>query len=120
MTIDDWIEEYIPMPHPTGKDHGFEVDGKSCLIETYETDILQMLPPENTWSLVDTEGEFVIVAGLRRVNVIGYLYSQEPWETGDEMTEPDHEDLKKNEFLDHEDSEPDQDDWEMDDQDDED
>lgn len=47
--------------------------------------------------------------GLRRVNVLGHLQTEEPWEVGDEMTDPDPEDR-----------ETDQDDWEMDDQDDED
>lgn len=110
MTIDEWIQEYSPMPHPTGEEHGFEVDGKACLIEAYEVAVLQQLHHKHLWTILENdEGDLIIVAGLRRVNVLGHLQTEEPWEVGDEMTEPDPEDR-----------EPDQDDWEMDDQDDED
>jgi len=111
MTIDEWIAEYRPMPHPLGEEHGFDVDGKACLIEAYETKALERVPHRQLWALVENdEGDMVIVAGMRKINVIGYLQTEESWEVGDEMTEP--------EAL-HEDSEPNHEDWEVECQDDE-
>jgi len=110
MTIDRWIQEYKPVQHPTGDEHGFEVDGKSCLIETYEGNVLERLPHNKLWTLVENdEGDMIILAGLHRVNAVGYLQTEEPWETGDETTHPDPED-----------DDVDEDDWEMDDKDDQD
>ena len=55
MTIDEWTQEYKPMPHPTGEEHGFEVDGKACLIETYEGAVLQRLPHKHLWTLLEND-----------------------------------------------------------------
>lgn len=87
MTEDQWIESYRPLPHPKGANHGFEINGECCLIDTDEADIISAVPPKHLWTLLENdEGDLLVAAGDHRVNRIGYLNTRFPWKTGKEIT----------------------------------
>lgn len=110
MTQEEWAETYEPMPHPAGEDHGYEIDGRCCMIEPSEKAIISRIPQKHLWTIIEDEtGGQVIVAGFQTVNRIGYLQTRVPWDTGDEMTEPDSD--YEDDELDTEEDDSDDDDF---------
>lgn len=79
ITLDQWEEQYKPMPNPF--DPHASWDG--VLFETYGEELAfvqNMIPTNRVWTYVDgDEGELLIVSGYSYVNRIGYFVTGEPW-----------------------------------------
>ena len=44
-------------------------------------------PAHQVWTLVETDGQLAIIAGMHHINRIGYFITEVPWKTGDEEVE---------------------------------
>lgn len=81
MTWDDFAEKYKPIQNTvTNRD---EFNG--WLFETYGEDNLHIgkltkESPNNVWTLLDVDGDLVIVSGWHYVNRLGYFVSEIPFD----------------------------------------
>lgn len=65
-----------------------------CMFETYgneEEFISQQAEknPKKVWTIVDADGELIIVAGWHFVNRMGYLVTEKEWESEEDEIEED-------------------------------
>ena len=75
MTFEEFIEQYKPITNPNGAFGEF-------MFETYEQDyaeVLKHVDEHKVWTIID-EGELYLVPGLWRVNRLGYMISEVPYE----------------------------------------
>ena len=92
LDFETWCEQFKPTGNPEeGSQSGFEIDGASRLFETYGSDIctiektLKTKGPGHVWTLVESDGDEIIMAGFARVNRLGYFITEVPWTN--ELTE---------------------------------
>ncbi|QNI21178.1 hypothetical protein CZP2022_82 [Vibrio phage C-ZP2022] len=81
MMFHDFLEQYKPIPTTTPT--FFEYDGKTY---GWVTTIMGQAPQlgyTHTWTIVDTEEDLVVVPGIHRVNVMGYVFTEQPWTNED-------------------------------------
>ena len=83
--FDQWIEQYKPIPNPTG-DSGFFVDDKCLMYETYspDLDVVRAAFEKDSrcvWTIVEgDDGELYLGDGFHFVNRIGYFITECPHE----------------------------------------
>ena len=70
---EDQFDDLRPITNPHA-DHGYN----RCLFETYgvELNFVRSQPENKVWTLLDSG---VIVSGMRTVDRLGYLVTEEPW-----------------------------------------
>lgn len=90
--IDDWIEKYKPIANPFTNDSGFVINGKSIMFETYGDDLDFVLkqPKDRVWTWLDGDEGTFIGAGFAFVNRIGYIVTEEPWDSLDQEIQIDN------------------------------
>jgi hypothetical protein len=76
MTYEDWVRTYKPNLNPL--DDNASYDG--TMFETYgpEHHYVTEQPNENTWTLIDEDGEMFIMEGYHWVNRMGYFITAVP------------------------------------------
>lgn len=81
MSEDDWITQYKPQPHPTGKGNGYDYGEGSTLIDTSGEDraYLDQTPLTRIWSVIEGDEGQVIVAGRHWVNCLGWIVTEQAW-----------------------------------------
>lgn len=79
LTYDNWFDQFAPIANPNG-DSGFCVGDECYLFEPSRPEdakALKNAAPTNIWTYIDgDEGEPVIVAGICRVNSLGYFITK--------------------------------------------
>jgi hypothetical protein len=81
LTIDDFEQKYHPVKNPFRDTWTFD----GCQFETYGEDIEYVRSFEDKqkiWTVIDNnDGWFGVVAGYHYINRIGYLITEEKWES---------------------------------------
>lgn len=82
MTYDDFLEKYTPIKNHICKTA--PLDG--CMFETIreEYEFVKNQDPKNVWTLIDCDGWYGIAAGFHFINRLGYVITEEPWESVEE------------------------------------
>lgn len=83
LSEDQFNDQYRPLPNPINPRAPWDIgDAQGCLIETYgpEWDFIKSFDRRRVWTIIDNnDGETFIVSGLRWVNRLGYLITENPW-----------------------------------------
>ena len=81
ITEDEWIEQYNPRPHPTGKGNGYDYGDGSTLLDASPQDRehLDQTPLMQIWSVIEGDEGQVIAAGRHWVNCLGWIVTEEAW-----------------------------------------
>lgn len=71
---DEFERKYAPIPNPPDQDEWF-------LFETYgeDLDAVKAHDPNKVWTLLDTDGVELIVAGYHFVNRTNYILTERAW-----------------------------------------
>ena len=82
-------DRYRPIQNP-------RTDGSwgGAFHETFGDDLATVRkaePAHRVWTLVETDGQLAIIAGMHFVNRLGYFITEVPWGTGEEEVEIDKE-----------------------------
>ena len=85
LTYDDFLEKYSCIDNPFTEDGSFD----NSLFETYGDEYKAVLVamennPKTIWTVIDCDGWFGVTAGYHWVNRIGYLITNEEWESDTE------------------------------------
>lgn len=77
MTEDEWLETYKPKINHLDSNASWN----GTMFETYgeEVDFVQSTPENFVWTLVEVDGESIIVSGYSFVNRLGYFVCEVPW-----------------------------------------
>ena len=81
-SIDDFLEKYKPIINTHDKYAGFD----GSMFETYGTELefvnsINETEPKRVWTLIDCDGWYGICAGYHWINRIGYVITEENWES---------------------------------------
>ena len=81
MTLSEFAEKYKPIKNNFDKHAGWD----GCMFETYGDEHEHVLfvydrEPKKVWTVVDVDGDLVVVDGYHHVNRIGYLITEVPCE----------------------------------------
>lgn len=83
LTVDEFIERFKPLPNPVTPSAPCDFgNAKGCLIETYgaEWEFIRSFDRQRVWTLIDNNaGDLFLLSGLRWVNRLGYIITQNPW-----------------------------------------
>jgi hypothetical protein len=84
LTEAEFNELYRPLTNPINPNAPCDIgDAKGCLIETFgaEWDFIRSYDRRRVWTIIDNNdgGEYLIISGLRWVNRLGYLITENPW-----------------------------------------
>ncbi len=86
LTEDEFSDQYRPLPNPVNPNAPWDIgDSQGCLIETYgqEWDFIRSFDRRRVWTIIDNnDGQTFIVSGLRWVNRLGYIITENPWPDG--------------------------------------
>jgi hypothetical protein len=79
LTEDQFAREYQPQPNHF--DDNASWDG--CMLETYgeELDYVKTVfqhTPRRVWTVLDCDGETIVVSGFHYVNRMGYIITENP------------------------------------------
>lgn len=82
---DVFWDEYKPIKNHLVKDASYD----GCMFETYgeEKEFVAKQHHKKIWTIVDAEGELVIIAGWHFVNRMGYLITEKEWDNEDDEVE---------------------------------
>jgi hypothetical protein len=82
LTYDNFSEKYTLVENHIGKHSSFE----GCMFETYdkELEFVRSCDPKRIWTVIDCDGWFGITAGYHWINRVGYLITNEEWESDTE------------------------------------
>jgi len=81
-----FIERFLPLPNPLNPHAALDFgDGGGCLSETFgcELEAIQQARPEHIWTLLDCDGELLLVSSCHVVNRLGYVLCFEPVPSGE-------------------------------------
>lgn len=87
ISEDKWIEAYKPLVNPVDASFGYDFGDGCTLVETYGDHItyLESIDENRIWTVIeDDNGNQIIVSGKMRLNRIGFIVTEHPW---DEYTE---------------------------------
>ena len=80
-TLDEWLAEFKPVTNHIDPTHGFDLLGDGCnLYETYgrELDYINQVSYRNVvWTVCEEDDMLYMVNGMRFVNRIGYVVTEE-------------------------------------------
>lgn len=83
LSEDQFNDQYRPLPNPVNPDAPWDIgDAQGCLIETFgpEWEFIKSFERRRVWTIIDNnDGGTFIVSGLRWVNRLGYLITENPW-----------------------------------------
>lgn len=83
LTVDEFIERFKPLSNPVVPSAPCDFgNAKGCLIETYgpEWEFIRSFDRQRVWTLIDNNaGDLFLLSGLRWVNRLGYIITQNPW-----------------------------------------
>lgn len=81
-----WEEEYFDNNFTLVKNHinGDDASWGGCMFETYDEELDYICEkreanPKQIWSIVEGDKGEYVCAGFQRVNVLGYLITEEEW-----------------------------------------
>jgi hypothetical protein len=82
LSDDVFFEKYTCVQNPYTTNGSFD----NCLLETYGKEWHVVLDktketPKKVWTLIDCDGWYGIVAGYHYVNRIGYLITEQEWDS---------------------------------------
>lgn len=83
--FDEWMEQYRPIPNPTG-DSGFAANDVSYMYETYGEELAAVKEayrknPATVWTITDgDDGEWYLGDGFHFVNRVGYFITELAYE----------------------------------------
>lgn len=73
MTFDEFLKDFVPTYNFYRKDAPFD----GTMFETFGTEYEHVKNnPEYAWTIVDNEGEYYLLPGIRIVNRIGYFVTE--------------------------------------------
>ena len=77
MTEDEWLETYKPKTNHLDSNASWN----GTMFETYgeEIEFVKSTPDNFVWTLLDVDGESLIVNGQSWVNRMGYFVCEVPW-----------------------------------------
>lgn len=78
--FETWWNNFRPIANHIEPDSAYD----GCMFETYgpELDYVLSVPVAHVWTLVDgDDGSIVLDAGYRYVNRIGYLITEQAWDS---------------------------------------
>jgi hypothetical protein len=77
MTEDEWLETYKPIQNHIDDNASWN----GTMFETYgeEIEFVKSTPDNFVWTLLDVDGESLIVNGQSWVNRMGYFVCEVPW-----------------------------------------
>ena len=86
MSDDVFFEKYTRIENPFTAVGSFD----NCMFETYGVEYHMILDktkesPKKVWTLIDCDGWYGIVAGWHYVNRVGYLITEQEWESEEEQ-----------------------------------
>jgi hypothetical protein len=84
LTLDQWEQQFRPLPNHLSKDQGCDFGNGSCLFETYGQDheYIRTLNQNRSlclWTLLEVDGKLFISEGCHFVNRLGYLVTERPY-----------------------------------------
>ena len=82
ISENEFEEKYKPLKNHIDDNASFD----GCMFETYgeEEDYVLEADVRNVWTYIEADGVHLLAAGRRRVDRLGYLITEVPWETGEE------------------------------------
>lgn len=85
LLIEHWLDKFTPKLNHIDTNAGFDLGfGQGSMFETFGEELeyvreFQKENPNKVWTIVDSEGELYLIAGLHFVNRMGYILSNEDW-----------------------------------------
>lgn len=80
ITLEQFEDKYLPKQNHMRKD----ASESGCMYETYgkEVEWIKHQNPKHVWTVLEVDGKWYYSAGFHYVNRFGYIWTQNPWDTG--------------------------------------
>lgn len=87
ITEDDFIEQYRPMPNVLDKNASFDFGEGGCLYETFGSELAHVRAqlPEHVWTIIEEDGQLMVVSGYHLINRLGYILTAVQWLPGSDV-----------------------------------
>lgn len=90
ITFDQWEEQYKPTINTLDSEASFNDGTGGLMFETFGKEHEAVISvatqePRRVWTLVDGDGEQVIINGYHQVNRVGYFVTENAWPSGTDI-----------------------------------